>query len=307
MKRSVTEVIRGGFDLTVANWPLLLLRIAEHVVIAMIAIASILAIIVPIAVSAGLGHFTLDQPGDVDVRDVILGLLMQHWLLLLFVLLVITAVLVVFVALHSFVQAGCAQVYVTRALQPATGGLRARPTSFSIDRFLAGGKRGWLPVFWIYNIAWLFAGVVLLVPILPIPFLIALTGESTGSIVVGCVLLALWAFFAIMVALATALWTMKAIVVSMTRNLDARASLKEARRAIRAEPGSHFAVGFIMLVIWFGGTALIGTVSGVMSIGHATPLALLTAPLQIFVSLINAVFSSALESWFLASFISMES
>ena len=93
----------------------------------------------------------------------------------------------------------------------------------------------------------------------------------------------------------------------MTRNLDARASLKEARRAIRAEPGSHFAVGFIMLVIWFGGTALIGTVSGVMSIGHATPLALLTAPLQIFVSLINAVFSSALESWFLASFISMES
>lgn len=294
MKRSVTEVIRGGYDLTIANWPLLLLRIAEHLLVAMLAIASIVAIIVPIAVSAGLGHFTLDQPGGVDdAREIILGLLAQHWLLLLFILLLITVVLAVIVALHSFVQAGCAQVYLDR--------------SFSIDRFLAGGKRGWLPVFWIYNLAWLVAGVVLLVPILPIPFLIALTGESTGSIVVGCVLLALWAFFAVIVALATALWSMKAIVLSMTRNLDARASLKEARLAIRAEPGPHFAVGFIMLVIWLGGTALIGTMSGVMSIGHATPLALITAPLQIVISLINAIFSSALESWFLASFISMES
>ena len=293
MKRSVTEVIRSGFDLMIANWPLLLLRIAEHVLIAMMAVASIIAIIVPIAVSAGLGHFNLDTSGDFDPRAWLVGMLVQHWLLLVFILFIITLVLIVFVALHSFVQGGCAQVYLDRV--------------FSIDRFVAGGKRGWLPIFWIYNIAWLFAGVVLLIPILPIPFLIVLTGESTGPIVLACVLLALWAFFAVLVGLATALWTMKAIVMAMTRNLDPRSALAEARRAIRAEPGSHFAVGFIMFVIWFGGAALIGTMSGVMSIGHATPLALITAPLQIVISLINAVFSSALESWFLASFISMES
>ena len=292
MKRSITEVIRRGFDLTIANWPLLLIRIAEHMLIGGLAVAAIVAIVIPIAVSAGLGHFNIDQPGD-DVRGIILGLLMQHWMLLLFILLIISVVLIVFVAVHSFVQAGSAEVYLNG--------------TFTVDRWMAGGKRGWLPVFWIYNIAWLFAGVVLLIPILPIPFVIAAMGESVAAIAGGCVILGLWAFFAVLIGLATALWTMKAIVVAMMRSLDARAALAEARRAIRAEPGAHFAVGFIMMVLWLGGTMLIGGISGAMSMGHATPLALLTAPAQIILSLFNAIFSAALESWFLASFISMES
>lgn len=291
MKRSVTEVIRRGFDLTIANWPLLLLRIGEHVLIGAIAIASVVAIVIPIAVSAGLGNWHFDV--DSEPVHQLLTLLVEHWLLLVFVLVLITVVLVVFVAIHSFMQAGCTEVYLDGP--------------FSIDRWLAGGKRGWVPIFWIYNIAWLFAGVVLLIPIIPIPFLIAMTGESTGAIVAGCALLALWGFFAIFVTLATVLWTMKATVLAMTRNLDARAALAEARRAIRLEPGPNFAVGFIMLVIWFGGTMFIGSLSGVMSIGHATPLALITAPLQLVISLVNAIFSSALESWILASFVSMES
>jgi len=172
---------------------------------------------------------------------------------------------------------------------------------------MAGGKRGWGPVFWIYNIAWLYAGVVLLLPLLPVPFIIYLIGESMAGIVVGCLLLVIWGFFAALVGLATVLWTMKAAVVAMTRNLPARESLKEARRLIRLEPGAHFAVGFIMLVIWFGGSAVIGMFSGFASIGHATPFAIFTAPVHLLLSLLNAIFSAGVESWFLASFISMES
>lgn len=293
MKRNAADVLRRGFEITVANWPLLLIRITEHILFVILAIASVVAIVVPIAVSAGLGHFEIDPDNPNGAAGIIAQALIDHWPLFLFVLVVITVVLIVFVALHSFVQAGAAEVYIAN--------------EFTADRFMAGGKRGWRPVFWIYNIAWLFAGVVLLIPVLPIPFIIYLIGESMAAIVVGCLLLVIWGFFAVLVGLATALWTMKAIVVAMTRNLPARESLTEARRLIRLEPGAHFAVGFIMLVIWFGGTALIGMFSGFASIGHATPFAILTAPVHLLLSFLNAIFSAGVESWFLASFISMES
>lgn len=293
MKRNAADVLRRGFEITVANWPLLMIRIAEHIVFFILAIASIVAIVVPIAVSAGLGHFEIDPDNPNGAAGIIAQALIDHWLLFLFVLVAITVVLIVFVAIHSFVQAGSAEVYVGN--------------EFTVDRFMAGGKRGWLPVFWIYNVAWLYAGVVLLVPVLPIPFIIYAIGESMAAIVVGCGLLVIWGFFAVLVGLATMLWTMKAVVIAMTRNLPARASLTEAKRLIRLEPGAHFAVAFIMLVIWFGGSALIGMFSGVTSIGHATPFAIFTAPVHLLLSLLNAVFSAGVESWFLASFISMES
>jgi len=301
VKRNAADVLRRGFEITVANWPLLLIRIAEHIVFFILAVASIVAIVVPIAVSAGLGHFEIDPDNPNGAAGIIAQALIDHWLLFLFVLVAITVVLIVFVAIHSFVQAGSAEVYVWgQAPSPVA-------STFTVDRFMAGGKRGWLPVFWIYNIAWLYAGVVLLVPVLPIPFIIYAIGESMAAIVVGCGLLLVWGCFAVLVGLATALWTMKAVVIAMTRNLPARASLTEAKRLIRLEPGAHFAVAFIMLVIWFGGSALIGMFSGVTSIGHATPFAVLTAPVHLLLSLLNAIFSAGVESWFLASFISMES
>jgi hypothetical protein len=303
VKRSVAEVIRRGFEITLANWPVLLIRIAEHLVVGILAIASIIAIVIPIAVSAGLGHFDIDPDNPNGAAGIVAQALIDHWVLLLFILLVISVVLIVFVAIHSFVQAGSTEVYLAN--------------QFTGDRFMAGGKRGWLPVFWIYNLAWLVAGVVLLVPIIPVPFIILLTGQSVASIVIGCLWLAVWGFFAILVCLVTALWTMKAVVLvgrarsssgqAESLSYTARAALKAARAAIRAEPGRHFAVGFIMLVIWFGGSAFIGMFSGIASMGHATPLAIITAPLHLFLSLINAIFSAAVESWFLASFVSMES
>jgi len=293
VKRNAADVLRRGFEITVANWPLLLIRITEHILFFILAIASVVAIVVPIAVSAGLGHFEIDPDNPNGAAGIIAQALIEHWPLLVFILAIITVVLIVFVAMHSFVQAGSAEIYLAN--------------DFTVDRFMTGGKRGWGPVFWIYNIAWLYAGVVLLMPLLPVPFIIYLIGESMAAIVVGCLLLVIWGFFAALVGLATVLWTMKAAVVAMTRNLPARESLKEARRLIRLEPGAHFAVGFIMLVIWFGGSAVIGMFSGFASIGHATPFAIFTAPVHLLLSLLNAIFSAGVESWFLASFISMES
>ena len=306
MKQSPTEVIRRGFEITVATWPMMLIRVAEHLLMIVIAIAAVIAIIVPIAVSAGLGDFKLDTPDE--SANMIVAALIEHWTLFVFILLVITVVAIICVAIHSFVQAGSADVYMDagRALQPIgpEDGLRTRP-AFEVDRFMSGGKRGWLRIFWLYNIAWLFSGVVLLVPILPVPFIITMGQASMGSIVAGCAILALWGFFAMFVCVLTVLWTTKATAVAMRRDLQAREALAEARRDIRADFGSHFAVGFVMMVIWFGGSALIGTMSTILSAGHATPLALLTAPVHIVLSLVSTAFSAAVEGWFLASFIAL--
>jgi len=293
VKRDVSEVLRRGFELTTTNWPLLLIRVAEHILALIIAVAAVVAVVVPIAVSIGLGGLKFIPADAGDIADTIATALIAHWMLIVFIFLVISLVLLLFVAIHSFVQAGSAEVYLAN--------------EFSVDRWMAGGKRGWLPVFWIYNLAWLFAGVVLLIPIVPIPFFIRMSSDSMGAIVAGCALLAIWGFFAALVAIATMLWTMKAIVLSMTRNLPAREALKEARHDIRADLGRNFAVGFIVLVIWVGGSMFIGLFSGVMSAGHTTPLALFTAPAHIVLQFVSAIFSAGVESWFLASFISMES
>jgi hypothetical protein len=299
VKRNVSEVLRRGFELTSRNWPLLLIRVAEHILALIIAVASFIAIVVPVAVSLGLGHISFDKLDSLEtvdagqVANLIVYALMQHWMLVTFIFLVISVVLLLFVAIHSFVQAGSAEVYIAN--------------EFSVDRWMAGGKRGWWPVFWIYNLAWLASSIVLLIPIAPIPFFIRMSGESMGAIVAGCALLAIWGFFAALVAIATMLWTTKAIVLSMTRNLPAREALKEARHAIRADFGRNFAVGFIVFVIWIGGSMFLGLFSGVLSAGHTTPLALFTAPAHIVMQFVSALFTAGVESWLLASFISMES
>jgi hypothetical protein len=291
VKRSVTEAIRHGYELTKSNWQLLVIRVAAHLFGVVLFVGAAAAIIAPIIVSAGLGNFKIDRPEDNPV-EVLLQILSDHWALLLFILVVITVLLIVVVAVHSFVQAGSADVYAA--------------DEFSADRFLRGGKRGWLQVFWIYNLAWLVAGVVMLIPLLPIPLFLLLSHESMVMIGVSCLLIAIWTGITIVVVLATALWTIKAIVLAMTKNLPARDALKAARAAIRAEPGPHLALGLLLYLIWGGVSSLIGMFSGVASVGHVTPLAIFTAPLQLVLTFVNAIFSAVMESLFLASFMSLE-
>ena len=93
-----------------ANWPLIAIRIAESFLFIVMIIISIVAAIVPVAVSAGLGSF--DFRNLTDPADVVTSLVADHWMLIIYVLAVITLVLLLLVALHSFVEAANARVYV---------------------------------------------------------------------------------------------------------------------------------------------------------------------------------------------------
>jgi heme/copper-type cytochrome/quinol oxidase subunit 2 len=136
--RNTTDVLRRGLDSTLANWQLIAIRIAENILLVLLVIASIIAAIVPVAVAAGLSHFDF-QNADNAVQ-VIAAMVVEHWALILYILVIITVVLGVMIAVHSFVEAGNTKVFVDaeRGAGGAPVPQRAALRAFTIDRWLQG-------------------------------------------------------------------------------------------------------------------------------------------------------------------------
>lgn len=305
MKRTAADIIRRGFDSAVVNWPALLIRIAESVVFVIIAVAAVFALIVPLFVSIGLSH--LDLANAEDAASALVRLLVEHWMILVYVALLATAVLIVFIAVHSFVQAGLAHIFGDA--ERAAGALpvsRIRLRAFNIDRWLEGGWRSWWPVFLIYNIAWTFAGLVMLVPLIVVVALMLLARQSGAAVAVGCLGLVASFFVIMIVAVLTGIWTQKAIVLSVLRRLGAIDSLGDAWRDALGDFGRHFAVAFVMLVIVIGGTSVISTFSLAFSVPASHPFVMLAfSPIRILLSFVSSAFSAAVANWFLASFVAL--
>jgi hypothetical protein len=54
MKRGVFDVLRRSLDTTLANWPLIGIRVGETLVMILITIAGAIAIVAPFLVSVGI-------------------------------------------------------------------------------------------------------------------------------------------------------------------------------------------------------------------------------------------------------------
>lgn len=291
-RASTTQILRRGLDLTIANWPVIAVRIVEGLVLFAMVIGALAAAIVPIIVSLGLTHLS-------DVTSVA-GVLVNHWVVIVYALLVILVLLVFLVAVHAFVDGGVAQVLVDSERSGA------KP-AFRMDRVLAGGRRTWWAIFWIYNLVWSVAGLVVLVPLCATLAGMIAVNDDTGRIVIACGGLLLSLLVLMPVGILAAVWTQKAIAVCVARNANASASMQIAKQEMSGDLGRHFAVAFIMLVISIGGSALIGFASFPMSLIHQNEPLLMafTAPGQIVVSFAQTIFSSAAGAWFLASFIAI--
>ena len=298
MKRTTTEILRRGFESTVANWPLIAIRIAESVVLIGLTIGAIIAAIVPVVVAAGLGNFDFSR--ITDATDAFSMLVVEHWMLIVYILLIASVVLLLLVAIHAFVDGGTAQVLVD-----AERG--AKLAAFNGERWLLGGRRAWWPIFWIYNIVWTIAGVIILIPLAATLAIMIVVSDTTGRVVVACAGLLL-AFLVIMpIALLAAVWTEKAIAVCLMRNANATESLRVARRDIRSDLGRHFIVAFIMFVVTVGGSGVLGMMSTPFSLLHQNQplLMVFTAPAQIVVSFAQTILSAATGMWFLAAYIAL--
>lgn len=306
MKRSVTEVIRRGFENVIANWPLLLIKIAETVLFFIIVIVAILAAIVPLALSIGFNKADFSRVDNPP--EFLLTLLAQHWPVLVYLVLIVTAVVTVMIALHSFFEAAAARVYVdAEALaQSVPSPSRAQLRAFTTERWMAGGKRSWWPVFWIYNIAWGVASMIILLPLIALAAGLLLLRDSPPAMaVLGCGGGALFFLFAIVVSVVTAVWSMKAIVVCVARAYGAMESLRASWQEFKSDAGRHIAVTLILYLLMIIGVMLFGSISAFTNLNDSPGFQLTMMPLQITSSFLQSIFSGAMGGWFLACFAAM--
>lgn len=303
MRRTATEILRRGFENTLANWPLIVIRIAEGIVLIGIVIGAVIAAIVPLVLSIGLSRTSVQNPAD--AAEAILDALAAHWMVFVYVFVIITVVMLLLLAIHSFVEAGCALVYVDgerrTAAMPAP--LRAAFRSFTADRWIEGGKDGWWTVFWIYNVAWAVGGTIMLLPLFVLLVaVLMLHNVPVAAVSVGCLGLVVCAMFLFVVAIVTNIWTQKAIVDCMARNRGTADSLRSSWHELKTDAARHIAVAVVMIAITLAGSMFLSSFSWLGNFNHNLGLNIALIPLQFSASIAQALFSAAVGAWFLASF-----
>jgi hypothetical protein len=307
LKRSLPDVLRRGLDSTIANWPVIALRIAESVVLIGIVIVAIIAAVVPAIVAAGLSKDEIMNSSD--PAGAIVGWLIGHLMLFVWMFALAFIVLGVLMAVHAFVEGGTAQIYVDAERNakrlPAPG--RDSFRAFSIDRWLAGGAASWWRIFWLYNWAW---SVGLLFVLIPLTLTIAgliLISDTAGRLVVGCVGLAIAVLILIPVAIIVSIWCAKAITICVARSLSARESLRVAWRAVRDDLGRHLAVAVIAFVVSLALNSAVSAFSIPMSISsrHLPSLELFFTPVRLASGIVQSMVSAGIGCWLIACFVSM--
>jgi hypothetical protein len=315
VRTGVFDLLRRGFDNTLANWQLALIRFLEAFVMMILFIVAMVVIAMPILVSIGINAADLDTPEDIESA---VSALLQKWVMLVWFLVGISVALLVVMLMHSFIEAGCARVFVDgdRAAGDELSGPRTRFKVFSMQRWVEGGKEGWWTVFWIYNILW---GVGLLVILLPLVGLIAaavIFGSSGGeagagiAALIACLGVAITMLFSIAVMIVLAIWTNRAIVDWAVHRTTALAAIGYAGRSIRSDLGRHAGVAVCIFVIAMAASmffSMFGFFTGLGdSIGDRPELfMLLTAPVRIVTSLLNSAVSALIGSWFVATYASL--
>jgi hypothetical protein len=306
VKRGVIDTLRRAADDAIANWPLMLLRLGETLIFVILAVAAVFVMLVPIAVSLGLSLANLHSPEDLEN---VAGLLAGKWVLLLWAFLAISVLLLIFMAIHSFVEAGSARILVDAEEQagPSTEGPRSRYRAFSMERWMAGGVRGWWGVFWIYNLAWGLAGLILLLPLIPTALGMLLFREQPPLLIgTGCIGLALTFVLLIVTAVVTGMWTNRAIVDAALYGTAASESLSRAWKEIRADLGRHIAITAAVIVVAMAGSSFFASFSVFANFGQAMDhhgmFSLITLPLRIVGSLGSTAFSTALTSAYVAAY-----
>ena len=303
MRQSVTEVIRRGFDNMLANWPLLLIRVAEGVVLTILAIAAVVAVIIPVALSLGITAASLQNPEN--LAESLVEAIAAQWMVVLYVIAVITIVVIVFVAIHSFVESGSARIYVDGERAAGAGALvsRAQYRIFTVDRWFAGAKHDWWSVFWIYNVAWGVAGLVMLAPLLVVAALMFVLRDNPPVMIgVTCLGLLFSLLFLFVVAVITNVWCQKAIVVCVARTHGTTGALGEAWRGFKRDAGRHIAVAVILFILMMVGSTVFSSISMVGGMNDSPGFALAMMPLQLIGYAVNTAFSAIIAAWFLACF-----
>jgi len=307
VKRGVFDVLRRGVDNTIANWPLVLIRLGEMLLLGLLTLITVVVALVPIFVSVGIELSRIESVEDIAVA---LSSLLTQWILLVWVLVAISALVLIFMAVHSVVEAGSARVYVDgeRAAGRGMEGLRSRFKAFTMDRWLSGARDGWWTVFWIYNLAWGLAGLILLIPLLPTMIGMLLFREQPpAAMATGCLGLLFTGLLLILVGAVTGMWVNRAIAEWALRRSNARDSLSIAWQAIKGDVARHLLTLVAVFVVSMAGSSFFASISFFASFGDAMNgqhgfFPLFMMPLRLVGSLLSSAFSAIVSAWYLASY-----
>lgn len=310
MSRNIADVLRRGILSTLANWPVILTRLAATAVLFGVMIIAVIGAIVPPLVDAGIKEWTL--PAGNNPAEVVLQILTEHAALFAYLFVFLCAIAFVILAIHSVVTAGATRIYVdAERAAPDAPQLRCEQFAvFTMERWSAGARAWWLRIFWIYNGAWGFSSLVFLLPLLIVMALLAMAinAESTaGLIAASCGGLALLALVAIPLGIVTAMWAQKAIVICVARDIGARDALRDGWRETRADFLRHFVVFFLIAIMSAGASALASTLFAPLSfpIRPDGLSSLFFGPMHIVSMAAQSAISSAVGLWMIAAFAAM--
>jgi hypothetical protein len=305
VRRGVFDLLRRGFDNTVANWQLSLIRFLEAFLFIAITIGAALVIVVPILLSIGIQITDLDTPDEIESA---MMSLLTRWMMLIWIAAGITVLLLIFMLVHSFVEAGCARVVADadRIAGPELTGPRNRYRIFSMDRWLAAAKQGWWTVFWIYNGVWAVAGLFMLIPLVPTVIVIfAFRHEEGLAVLTGCLGLLVSILFMILVVIVAAIWSNRAIVTWAIHHTGIAESISIASAAIKRDLARHVLVALALMVVAMAGSMFLSSFSFFAGMAEALgsdALLMMTMPLRLVGSVLNSAFSAVVSTWWIASY-----
>lgn len=307
MRRTIPDVIRRGFENAFSNWPLALLRFAESVVNILIVIGSIAAVVVPAIASFATVDWSAKDPSE--AAQFIVDILAEHWVLFVWIFIVATVASIVAVAIHSFVVGGATRVLVDAERIAPAEGPRERFEHYTFERWLAGGRALWWPIFWIYNIAYCVVFTILLLPLLifAVVILIAAMAEMAPvAIITGCITIPLFVLLTIGCTVGASMWSLKAVIVCAERRTDARESLRIAWAVTKNDFARHFVVALVMIAISIGAGGAVSMVtmpfSALTSPHSLRDIGFIFLPARMLILTINSLVSCAVWLWFTASF-----
>lgn len=307
MRRNVTEVLRRGLDTTVANWPVIVLRMGETLLAVAIVIAAVLAAVIPAVVAAGLSKDEIMN--SADPGGAVIEWIVGHLMLFVWFFALAFIVLGIMIAVHSFVEGATTRIYVDAEKAAASRSIATRDAFrvFTFDRWLSGGASSWWRIFWVYNLAWSVSLILVVVPLIITMVVMLAVSDTAVRIVVGCAGLALAVLILIPTGIATSIWCKKAITICVSRAVSANDGLRAGWREIRADFGRHLAIAVIIFVISMALNSLVSGFSIPMNItqNKFPTMAVMFAPVRIIAGAIQGMIGAAVSSFFLACFVSM--
>lgn len=291
--------MQRGFDNVVANWPLLLIRVAENVVMMLLVVFTILGGVLPLVF---YGAFT-QAIQQIDTPDQMAAAIIQYPLIVLYLLVVITIAVLAAVVVHSFVQGGVVDCYLVADRNAG----QARPAErrlfrvFTPELWLRGSRRNWWGIFWVYNITWGIFGLILLIPMILLAVALFVARESPEMVALACGGLVLLFVVMLLAGIIVHVWSTAAIIVNV-EGRGIRQSLKEGWSICLRR---FWVFLILMLVAFMLSVIALGSI-GVASFGvgllSAIPgVAFLTIPIQVAISLLQTAISIAMGAWFLAA------